>query len=822
MDNQTPQRKLLIKKEAEGTFGKPPEDRSTAELLTYGVINLDKPKGPTSHQVSDYVKKILPCKRAGHSGTLDPGVTGVQPVAIGKATRITQFLLTAPKEYVGIMHLHKDITEETLKKAAEQFVGKILQLPPVKSAVKRQLREREIYAFEILEMKGREVLFRVRCQAGTYVRKFCLHPQTAILTTEGSLSASDFFSYHPNVYSYHRGKMIEKKPSATQKIPSPTKLVKITISSGVSFIVTPDHELLASLTEGYKMVEAQALKEGDYLVKSLMFPNHSKEYVIADLLDDNYLIQQEEIKEQCKRAFITKYGSIRAMYRALKLDRKTFLPHADYAITIRHLKLAGIYEKVKKNLHTFKTQKGTIIDLKELNENFFYLLGLIASDGNNTKEKKTERYTRIKFHNNEEALINKFLAVYEKLFPSIPISKKKVTAKLWQLDTSNSLLATIAASLGVKSPQKKSSLAPLLNVTEDLIRSFLRGYFDGDGSIYHKKTPTNDKSKICIHTISCGDAVTLHKMLLKVGIPNKIFKRDKKIYESSLVKKRCTLYDVTIGNIPAEKKFIKEIGTMHPKKAKKFKELLDLKYEAGSDDHLYLGLHYKEEIRKNKSRLYSLGGNVSRILGTKVPITRAFYKKASKRVSLPILDEFIIEKINSIEIVRGGGYVYDLTVPETHNFLIETGFVSSNCHDLGKALGSGAHMAELRRTQAGPFTEKDHLVTLQDLLDAYHYYKEENNEKFLRYCLQPIEKAVEHLPKCWLFDSTLRSVSHGRDIGVPGISKLEEFPKGALIALLTLKNELVAIGEAQMPANEIHAQEKGLAIVVKKVFLEAM
>ena len=309
-------RQLLIKKEAEGTFGKPPEERSTEELLTYSVINLDKPKGPTSHQVSDYVKKILPCKRAGHSGTLDPAVTGVQPVAIGKATRIAQFLLTAPKEYVGIMHLHKDITEEKLQKMVEQFIGKILQLPPVKSAVKRQLREREIYAFEILEIEKREVLFRVRCQAGMYVRKLV--------------------------------------------------------------------------------------------------------------------------------------------------------------------------------------------------------------------------------------------------------------------------------------------------------------------------------------------------------------------------------------------------------------------------------------------------------------------------------------------------------------------------HDLGKALGSGAHMAELRRTQAGPFTEKDHLITLQDLLDAYSFYKEENNDTFLRYCLQPIEKAVEHLPKCWLFDSTLRSVSHGRDIGVPGISKLEEFPKGAIIALLTLKNELVAIGEAQMSAAEIHAQEKGLAIVVKKVFLEAL
>ncbi len=168
MDSQ-----LFIKKETEGKFGKAPEERSTEEIIKYGIVNIDKPKGPTSHQVSDYVKKILSVDKAGHSGTLDPQVSGVQPVAISKATRIVEFLLTAPKEYVCVMHLHKDIDELKLHEISLQFVGKIKQLPPIKSAIKRQIREREIYEFEILEIKGREVLFRVKCQAGTYIRKLC-------------------------------------------------------------------------------------------------------------------------------------------------------------------------------------------------------------------------------------------------------------------------------------------------------------------------------------------------------------------------------------------------------------------------------------------------------------------------------------------------------------------------------------------------------------------------------------------------------------------------------------------------------------------------
>lgn len=160
-------------KESSGTFGKRPEERSTEELVNYGIVNIDKVKGPSSHQVSDYVQKILNIKKAGHSGTLDPAVTGVQPIALGKATRITQFFLTAPKEYVGIMHLHKEVSEDILREKVQEFIGKIKQLPPVKSAVKREERVREIYEFEILEIDGQDILFRVRCQAGTYIRKLC-------------------------------------------------------------------------------------------------------------------------------------------------------------------------------------------------------------------------------------------------------------------------------------------------------------------------------------------------------------------------------------------------------------------------------------------------------------------------------------------------------------------------------------------------------------------------------------------------------------------------------------------------------------------------
>jgi len=168
-------RSVVIKREYVSSlkFGKIPEERTTEEMLKFGMINLDKPAGPTSHQVSAFVKDILHLERAGHSGTLDPGVTGVLPVGLQNATRIMQSLLTAGKEYVCMMHIHDDIPEGKLIDSFKKFQGKLMQMPPVKSAVKRELREREVYYIDIIAVDGRDVLFKMGCQAGTYVRKYC-------------------------------------------------------------------------------------------------------------------------------------------------------------------------------------------------------------------------------------------------------------------------------------------------------------------------------------------------------------------------------------------------------------------------------------------------------------------------------------------------------------------------------------------------------------------------------------------------------------------------------------------------------------------------
>ncbi len=155
-------------------YGKKPEDRSLEELLRAGVVVVDKPQGPTSHQVSAWVRDLLEVPKAAHAGTLDPRVTGVLPIALNEAVRAVDALHAGTKEYVGVLRLHQDVPEERVREVAKEFVGDIYQMPPVRAAVKRELRVRRIHRLEILERWGRDYLFEVRCASGTYIRTLCV------------------------------------------------------------------------------------------------------------------------------------------------------------------------------------------------------------------------------------------------------------------------------------------------------------------------------------------------------------------------------------------------------------------------------------------------------------------------------------------------------------------------------------------------------------------------------------------------------------------------------------------------------------------------
>lgn len=165
-----------------------------------------------------------------------------------------------------------------------------------------------------------------------------------------------------------------------------------------------------------------------------------------------------------------------------------------------------------------------------------------------------------------------------------------------------------------------------------------------------------------------------------------------------------------------------------------------------------------------------------------------------------------VRRIYSIEIHEVVGRLVLMTVR------CEAGtYIRKLCHDIGEVLGVGAHMAELRRIQTGPFTEDENLVTMHELHEAVVAWKEYGDESLLRKAVLPVEYAVKDLPKIYIRDSAVDAICHGAPLAVPGVLHLtDDITKGRRMAIMTLKGELVAIAKALMSSHEILEADKGI------------
>ena len=172
-------REIRVKAEEEfhPEYGCPPEDRPINDYIRFGMVVIDKTPGPTSHEVAAWIKKLLELDKVGHGGTLDPKVTGVLPVTLQDSTKMLDLL-----------------------------TGEIYQRPPLRSSVSRRLRTRYIYRIDFIEGDGKNWLFKVACQSGTYIRKLCFdvgevigcgaHMQELRRSRSGPFTESDLFTLY--------------------------------------------------------------------------------------------------------------------------------------------------------------------------------------------------------------------------------------------------------------------------------------------------------------------------------------------------------------------------------------------------------------------------------------------------------------------------------------------------------------------------------------------------------------------------------------------------------------------------------------------------
>jgi len=190
-----------------------------------------------------------------------------------------------------------------------------------------------------------------------------------------------------------------------------------------------------------------------------------------------------------------------------------------------------------------------------------------------------------------------------------------------------------------------------------------------------------------------------------------------------------------------------------------------------------------------------------------------------KIMQLPPVKSAVKRELREREI-----YYFDLLEIDGKDILFKIGcqagtYIRKICDDFGKELGINAHMQELVRTKVGNFNDRN-WINLHDLKDAYEFWKDGKEEK-IREHIKPIEEAVSHLPKAWVLDNVVGSLCYGSGLGVKGVSKLDSgIKKGDVIAIMSLKDELICIGKATMCSEDIANNEKGNIINNVKVFME--
>lgn len=162
---------------------------------------------------------------------------------------------------------------------------------------------------------------------------------------------------------------------------------------------------------------------------------------------------------------------------------------------------------------------------------------------------------------------------------------------------------------------------------------------------------------------------------------------------------------------------------------------------------------------------------------------------------------------------------------DKRNVLFQVGceagtYIRKLCYDIGEVLGASAHMQELRRTRAGPFTEKDGLVTLHDLAYLQSRWQQTKDEALLRKFIQPMEKALEPLPKIYIRDSAVDAICHGAFLAAPGVVSFETGMKpNETVAVFTQKGEAVALAKALASTEHILKMNHGLVAKTLRVLM---
>ncbi len=546
--------------------------------------------------------------------------------------------------------------------------------------------------------KGKDVLVIL-----TDMTNYCVDGKTEIFLEDGELtnirefvesqadgSDVDIRSKNKSLVTWDGNKNVIKQIARVQKLPSTTQLFEITTRSGNKLKATPNHRILSDTIYGLKMVSIENLKKGSKICSSSKIDIKESNPRVLEMVDGGTIvfinkIAMNKIKTELKK----KYGSTKKACKKLEInypriiDSECFLQANEVQKIAEELPGYRLADNITALSNVGGNRVG--ISFNYPDKELLYCLGLIASDGSLIQNKKHHIY-RIDFSNKNKQLLNNYIKKMGKLFPNLKIREFKNQNDVSIARIDSKTVFEIVKWFGLAEKDFK----PIFKLSESLIASFLKGYFDGDGccNVNAKSIKYTAKEEIVVKR--------LQQLLKRLGISTTTVKRQSKgSYGKS------TVYDIVIRGDTFVTSFIEKINSEHSLK-KKLLEILSIKEKRPSE------FEYAPKICSNLIRLIRNRYNIKQTQltnsGTLSMIERGLrnaskeeIKKYVKKLEqiIPSTEEmlielkklvsnnFILDEVVSVKKLHADQlFVFDVTVPEAGKFLVGNGLIISNCEAL--------------------------------------------------------------------------------------------------------------------------------------------
>lgn len=551
----------------------------------------------------------------------------------------------------------------------------------------------------------------------TDMTNYCCHPDTEVVLADGTITQIGNFVERvvgnpyagrplgrPRIMSWDGVKSVAAPIADVQKIRYRGKLVKIRTGSGSEFAVTPDHKILVDTHEGPAMKPASQLQVGNAVYAARKLSIAGLEPTLFELLGDLDCfvhLRDQSIEHRLKQ----KYGTLREAADRLQLNYPRFtdafskrcltvdeLGRIRDDLGIANADLAAIIQSISCG------KRGRIYVSPDFDfERLLYAFGLVASDGT-VYENHAQHAYYVMFSNEEPALLAEFEGLIGQMFPGLSIQRHRNQSGVTMLRINSLPLVAFAKSLGIH-----EDFRPIMRLSDRLVAAFLRGYFDGDGSV------AADGSRVVYTTVEALRAKRIQQLLRRLGLVAKTWTSSNR---------GRPVYSVVLGGKNEALAFYRLVGTNHPSKLARFSQ--DSLTRTASARHdlapraaaaLLKAARPEAGLEANRlaasSTMSHLESGLRRtsvqnmmVLKTRIERNSASTGRTLAELERMLSGEFILDPVKSVEEVDYDGFVYDFTVDGTHKFLIENGLVVSNCEAL-REIGAAREEIPGRRGYPG-------------------------------------------------------------------------------------------------------------------------